>query len=284
MKEVYLLKSKAEDAQSLHAYNMTVAAPLGRRIERLRCDKSGEYTGVSERDGQTLATITRCLMKDRNFPPLMWCELFFTAAYLANRLLHSALGGDTPYFRMHNKEADLTGLRAIGARAFVHPETYTKQLDDRAFEGKLCGFSQDSKAYRILNPSKGTVVECRNVTFIETPAYTAQLLMIAGKTRHINVSGTMDSAHSDGDTFDTPRAFRWSPGAKRILGGGRSGNQDSEYLQGRHRLTPERSVARSHRQGNEQPEEARGVQPGPHHQRTQRGEDHRVKLRLQAES
>ena len=33
---------------------------------------------------------------------------------------HSALGGATPYFRMHNEEADLSGLRAIGARAFVH--------------------------------------------------------------------------------------------------------------------------------------------------------------------
>ncbi|CAM9106674.1 unnamed protein product [Ectocarpus sp. 8 AP-2014] len=45
MKEDYLLKSKAEAAQSLHAYNMTVAAPLGQRIERLRRDKGGEYTG-----------------------------------------------------------------------------------------------------------------------------------------------------------------------------------------------------------------------------------------------
>ena len=72
---------------------------------------------------------------------------------------------------MNNKGADLSGLRAIGARAFVHRETYTRKLDDRAFEGKLCGFSQDSRAYRIYNPAKDTVVESRNVTFLETPAY-----------------------------------------------------------------------------------------------------------------
>ena len=133
MKEIFLLKNKTEAAESLHQYNMTVAAPLGLRIENLRCDKGGEYTGqefrtlcvgaginieytatntpqqngVSERDGQTLAKITRCLMKDGDFPPFMWGELMF-----------------------------------------------------------------NSKAYRIYNPAKGTVVERRNVTFLETPAYT----------------------------------------------------------------------------------------------------------------
>ena len=114
----------------------------GRRVHRKGvqglCVNAGinvEYTatntpqqnGVSERDGQTLAQITRCLMKDGNFPPSLWGELIFTAAYLSNRPLHSALGGATPYFRMHNKEADLSRLRAIGARAFVYRETYTRE-------------------------------------------------------------------------------------------------------------------------------------------------------------
>ena len=179
MKEVYLLRSKSEAAESLHQYNMTVAVPIGLRIEIVRCDKGGEYigiefktlcanaginveytatntpqqNGVSERDGQTLAQITRCLVKDGNFPPSLRGELIFTAAYFSNKSPHSrrtsgcttALGGVTTYFRMHNKEADLLGLRAIGARAFVHRETYTRKLGDRTFEGKLCGFNQDSR-------------------------------------------------------------------------------------------------------------------------------------------
>ena len=76
---------------------------------------------------------------------------------------------------MNNKEADLSGLRSIEARAFIHRKTYTRKLDDRAFERKLCGFSQDSRAYRIYNPAKGTVVESRNVTFLETPPYSLPL-------------------------------------------------------------------------------------------------------------
>ena len=176
---------------------MCVAAAGGYRIETIRCDKGGENTGsefrdycknsaikleyaatntpqqigVSERDGQTLAGVTRCLLKDGDFPPSMWGELMLTAAYLLNRSPHSALGGATPYSKLHNKSPDLSGLRVIGARAFVHHERYRKKLDDRAFEGKLCGFGLDSQTYRILNPSNGAVVESPECDFhrISTP-------------------------------------------------------------------------------------------------------------------
>ncbi len=197
MKEIFLLKSKAEAVDSLHLCNNTVAVPLGLRLQRLRADKGGEYTsqgfqkfcvdsgismeyaatatpqqiGISERDGRTIATIARCLLKDGNFPPTLWGEMFFTAVFISNRSPHAALGGTTPYFKMYNKEADMSILRAIGARAFVHIETHTPKLGDRAWEGKLCGFSHNSRAYRIYNASKGTIVESRNVSFLETPPY-----------------------------------------------------------------------------------------------------------------
>ena len=65
----------------------------------------------------------------------------------------------------------MSDLRAIGSRAFVHIKTHTTKLGDKAWEGKLCGFSQNSWAYRIYHPAKVTVVESRNVTFLETPPY-----------------------------------------------------------------------------------------------------------------
>lgn len=43
MKEIFLLKSKSDAAFSLHQYNMAIAGPLGRRVQRLRADKGGEF-------------------------------------------------------------------------------------------------------------------------------------------------------------------------------------------------------------------------------------------------
>ena len=59
-----------------------------------------------------------------------------------------------PYFKMHNKEADLSGLRAIGVRAFVHRETYTRKLDDRAFE-EAVRIQSGQQGLQDLQPSQG---------------------------------------------------------------------------------------------------------------------------------
>ena len=91
-----------------------------------------------------------------------------TAVYLSNRVPHAALGNITPYRALYDNDADLGHLRAIGARAFVHVETHTRKLDPKACKGRLCGYSMDSKSFRIYNPAKGNARESRNVIFIET--------------------------------------------------------------------------------------------------------------------
>ena len=76
-----------------------------------------------------------------------------TAVYLRNRVPHSALKNDTPYKTLYGKGVPLGHLRAIGARAFVHVETHVRKLDPRAWEGRLVGYSFESKSFRIFNPN-----------------------------------------------------------------------------------------------------------------------------------
>ena len=128
-----------------------------------------QQVGVSEKDGHMIATIARCLLKDGNFLPNLWGEMFFAAFYISNRSPNAALHSATPYSKMHGKEADMTGLRTIGARAFVHVETHTTNMGDKAWEGKVCGFSPNRRSYNVYNAEKEIVVESQNVTFIEIP-------------------------------------------------------------------------------------------------------------------
>ena len=98
--------------------------------------------------------------------------MFFTATYLANRMPHFALQTPTPLtvlFGLHDK---LDHLRAIEARAFVHIETHTRNLGDKAWKGRLCDYSMSTKAYRIYNPDTRRVKESRNDICIETPVST----------------------------------------------------------------------------------------------------------------
>ena len=74
-----------------------------------------------------------------------------TAVFLSNRSPHAALNNGTPYKALYGKDAYLGHLRVIRSRAFVHHETYTKKLEHRAWEGRLVGYSMESKSYRVYN-------------------------------------------------------------------------------------------------------------------------------------
>ena len=127
---------------------------------------------MSERDRRTIANIARCLLKDAGFPKYLWGEMFFTATYLANRMPHSVLQTQAPFTVLFGVQTKLDHLRSIAARAVVHIETHTTKLEDKAWEGRLCGNSMNRKAYRIYNSNTRRVTESRNVIFIETPVST----------------------------------------------------------------------------------------------------------------
>ena len=194
-KAFYLIRSKTEAIDSLVRFVEDLAIPYGRRVIFLRSDGGGEnraryfrnyckqtgivqeftatntprQNGISERDGRTIMGVTRCLLRGANLPGWLWGEVCCTAVYLVNRLPHSALGFETPYFKMLGKQAVLSHLRVVGARAFVHYEQHRDKIQDRAWEGRLVGYNKDSRAHRVYNSSTRQVVETRNVTFIETP-------------------------------------------------------------------------------------------------------------------
>ena len=84
---------------------------------------------------------------------------------------HSGLDIETPFKRLYGKEANLSHLKIIGAKAFVHIKD-AKKLESRSWEGILCGFSEnEALSYRVWNPKTCRVLESRNVTFIETPPH-----------------------------------------------------------------------------------------------------------------
>ena len=115
--------------------------------------------------------MVRCLLVDSGLPPNLWGELMLTTTYLCNQVPHSALKMETPYKVLYGKEADLSHLKIIGSRAFVHIKDSTK-LGHTSWKGMVCGFSEnESNSCRVWNPKTRRVVEARNVVFIETPPH-----------------------------------------------------------------------------------------------------------------
>ena len=80
----------------------------------------------------------------------------------------------------------------------MHIETHTTKLEDKALERRLCGYSMNSKAYRIYNPDARRVTESRNVIF-ETPVST----IIGPYTSNNNEAGNpQEDSSSSATTAD----------------------------------------------------------------------------------
>ena len=101
--------------------------------------------------------MTRCLKKNQNaprpsehcftetgLPKRLWGELASSAVLLKNRILHSALGSDTPYYRMFGGNANLSFFASHKITSIVHEEGHREKLDLRAWEGMLVGYNNDS--------------------------------------------------------------------------------------------------------------------------------------------
>ena len=96
-------------------------------------------------------------------------ELMFTTAFLGNWAPYSATGMQPPYKLLRGTKPDVRLLRVIGAKAFVHTETYSKKLELKAVEGRPVGYS-NNKSYRVYSPVTRHIMESRNVIFIEPPS------------------------------------------------------------------------------------------------------------------
>ena len=143
---VYLLESKSCAFDSFRLFVTSTVFPCGGRVILWRADKGGECTseafkqyclktgitqefaatntpqqnGVPERVGRTLCCIVRCFLVDSELPPKLWGGLMLTVAYLSNRTPQSGLDMETPFKRLYSKEANLSHLKIIDARAFGH--------------------------------------------------------------------------------------------------------------------------------------------------------------------
>ena len=192
---VYFLKNKSSSSilDSFIKFERNLAIPFGRRVQYLRSDQGTEYTnrnfkkyyckrtraiqqftalytpqqnGISERAGRTVMDRTRCFFTETGLPKHLWGELASTVVFQKNVFRIVPLVVIHPTICCLRK-MPIFLLRVIGSRAFVYEEGHRGKLDQKAWEGVLVGYNNDSPTYRIYGNTNGKIVSSRNVAFIE---------------------------------------------------------------------------------------------------------------------
>jgi hypothetical protein len=126
-----------------------------------------QQNGVVERRNQMVVGMARALLKQRGMSAVFWGEAVVTTVYILNRSPTKALNGKTPYETWHGCKPTVSHLRVFGCLAFGKELGHIDKLDDRSTPGVFIGYTEGSKAYRILDPGTKRVRTTRDVVFDE---------------------------------------------------------------------------------------------------------------------
>ena len=141
-------------------------AELGIRHES-SAPHTPQHNGVSERTNRTLMEAARSQMHAKKVPIELWGESIASATYVLNRA-STTKSNVTPFANWYGRKPDVTHLRAFGCQAFVHiPDAVRRKLDANAQTGIMVGYCNESKAYRVWNPTTRRIIISRDVIFNE---------------------------------------------------------------------------------------------------------------------
>ncbi|GJS02575.1 retrovirus-related pol polyprotein from transposon TNT 1-94 [Tanacetum coccineum] len=132
--------------------------------------RTPQSNGVVERKNKTLQEISRTMLNEQSLPQKFWCNVVDTSTYILNRILIRVILGKTPYELLRGRKPTLDYFRVFGSKCFIlNTRDYLIKFNPKSYEGVFLGYSQNSKAYIILNKHTRKVEESLNVTFDETP-------------------------------------------------------------------------------------------------------------------
>ncbi|GJS70078.1 retrovirus-related pol polyprotein from transposon TNT 1-94 [Tanacetum coccineum] len=107
--------------------------------------------------------MSRTMLNAQSLPQKFWCNAVYTSSYILNRILIRAILEKTPYELLRGRKPTLDYFKVFGSKFIIlNTKDYLTKFDPKSYEGVFLGYSQNSKAYIILN--KHT-----NVTFDGNP-------------------------------------------------------------------------------------------------------------------
>ncbi|GKB33525.1 retrovirus-related pol polyprotein from transposon TNT 1-94 [Tanacetum coccineum] len=132
--------------------------------------RTPQSNDMVRRKNKTLQEMSRTMLNQQSLPQKFWCNAIDTSTYILNRILIRAILGKTPYELLRGRKPTHDYFRVFGSKCFIlNTKYYLTKFDPKSYECVFLGYSQNSKAYIILNKHTMKIEESLNVTFDETP-------------------------------------------------------------------------------------------------------------------
>ncbi|GJZ10595.1 retrovirus-related pol polyprotein from transposon TNT 1-94 [Tanacetum coccineum] len=132
--------------------------------------RTPQSNGVVKRKNRTLQEMSRTMLNEQSLPQKFWCNAVYTSTYILNQIIIRVILRKTPYELLRGRKPTLDYFRVFGSKFFIlNTKYYLTKFDPKSYEGVFLGYSQNCKAYIILNKHIKKIEESLNVTFDETP-------------------------------------------------------------------------------------------------------------------
>ncbi|MCO5613004.1 hypothetical protein L7F22_067277 [Adiantum nelumboides] len=193
---VYFLKGKDEAFAKFKEWHVLVEKESGNKLKKLRSDRGGEFTssefadyckqhgiklhlttphtpqqnGVVERKNCIIVEMAWSMIKSKGLPNIFWAEAVNTAVYILNRSYTKAVKDMTPLQAFSGKKPSLSHFKIFGSDCYVHmPDASRTKWDAKSQKCIFLGYSEESKGYRLYNPTTKKIVISRDAVFAEQP-------------------------------------------------------------------------------------------------------------------
>ena len=104
------------------------------------------------------------MLKEKHFPNEYWVEVVHCAAYILNRFPTKAVMKRFPEEAWSGIKQGVTHMRVFGCVSYAHIlDQLRNKLDSKGEKCIFIGYSEESKAYRLYNPSTKNFFISRDV-------------------------------------------------------------------------------------------------------------------------
>ncbi|GJY10852.1 retrovirus-related pol polyprotein from transposon TNT 1-94 [Tanacetum coccineum] len=139
-------------------------------IHNFSASRTPQSNGVVERKNRTLQEMSRTMLNEQSILQNFWCNVVDTSTYILNRILIRPILGKPSYEIFRGRKPSLEYFKVFGGKCFIlNTKDYLTKFDPKSYESVFLGYSQNSKAYIVLNKHTMKFKESLNVTFDESP-------------------------------------------------------------------------------------------------------------------
>eukprot|EP00253_Pinus_taeda_P026770 PITA_26770 len=152
---------------------------------------------VAKRKNRTIMDMARSMLKAKHLPNYYWAEAVHCAVYILNRCPTKVVMKRVPEEAWSGRMQGVTHIKVFGCVAYAHiPDQLRKKFDNKWEKCIFFGYSEESKAYRLYNPSTKKFFVSRDVQFIEEEAWDGSI------EKTVNVKSSLSHDEDDDEMVE----------------------------------------------------------------------------------